>query len=161
MKAACYLLPLLFVNTCFAQATIVNQPSSEQSVSRGDPTMPSASIRERLQAQAPAAPIAETPTTQTPAAKPLPALPEFDLKAIVLADADRGTALLQCNERTIVVPLARLQTNRSSTAPKSTGAHTQPERLRGFTVQGQTFVVEDFSRSTLLLRTGERTLLVQ
>jgi hypothetical protein len=172
MKAKWCLLPLLLVNISHAQEpaeSVVNepiavtQPMAEPPVSRGDPTVPSAKILQRLQSLVPASvPTVEADTlpTAAPAAAPKAPdlLPDFDLKAIVMADAHRGTALLECNGRMIVVPLSRAVTRPQ---PISSAASDSNQRLRGFSVQGQTFTVEDFSSTTLLLRTGERTLLVQ
>jgi hypothetical protein len=85
---------------------------------QSDPTLPSPRILEVLnRAAAEAAslnPLPQQPLSGVAAALPLqpaaptaPALPEIRLKAIVLADADHGTALLEVGGRRITLPLKR------------------------------------------------------
>lgn len=165
MKAIWHLLPLLMVSVGFAQEVRITERATEQTSLRADPTMPSAKIRERLAGNVASGAIVSAVTTPPPPAlaNAPAALPDFELKAIVMSDVNRGTALLECNGRKIVVPLVRAEKKSGAPSPSAheKNSHSQRGRLHGFTFQGQTYTVEDFSSSTLLLKSGDRSLLVQ
>ena len=84
-------------------------------------------------------------------------LPKILVKGIVLADADHGVAMLECSGRKLVVRLSRAALPRE----KSDQSPATNDMLNGFAADGFTFHVADFSDRTLLLKTGERTVLVQ
>jgi len=76
----------------------------------------------------------------TPAAN----IPEIRLKAIVLRDADDGSALLAVNGRSITLKLSRPQ--------GSNPAEASSRSPSGFTQGGIYFTVEDFSEDSIKLR---------
>lgn len=109
-----------------------------------DPTAPSSKILERLGAtmrNASAAPVGDARLVEaTPAAK----IPEIRLKAIVLRDADDGSALLAVDGRSMTLKLSRPHS--SNPAEASTRSPS------GFTQGGIYFTVEDFSEDSIKLR---------
>ena len=117
-----------------------------------DPTVPSQKILERLRPETPSP--AFSAATPVAAADERPTLPDIVVKAIVMADRDHGVAMLECGGRKLTVRLSREQL-------RSRQNGSNPGSLNGFTVQGQRLVVEDFSDTSLLLSTGDRTLLIQ
>lgn len=170
---------IVFWSLCFAMTTVVNaqepfadavpgtaevaqspavpvqsgdQPGAP-SIPPRDPTVASQKILGRLESEpAPLtiSSLAPTTTDVRPAA-----LPKIYVKAIVLSDPNHGVAMLQCADRKLTVRLSRdLLVPASHAIPNSA-------RLSGFAVEGQTFYVADFSDRSLLLRTGDGTMLIQ
>ena len=120
-----------------------SKASSRTDVVR-DPTAPSSKILERLGAtmrNASAAPVADARLVEAaPAAK----IPEIRLKAIVLRDANDGSALLAVDGRSITLKLSR---------PHGTNpAEASSRSPSGFTQGSICFTVEDFSEDSIKLR---------
>jgi len=129
-----------------------SKASSRTEVVR-DPTAPSSKILERLGAtmrNPSAAPVEDASRVEaTPAAK----IPEIRLKAIVLRDADDGSALLAVNGRSITLKLSRPQ--------GSNPAEASSRSPSGFTQGGIYFTVEDFSEDSIKLRlSSDNSILV-
>ena len=121
-----------------------------------DPTVPSPEILERLKQER--APVAVIDTPQGTPQIAIAPLPKIVVKAIVLVDADHGVAMLDCSGRKLIVRLARESLD--AAVEHDPNAATG-QRLNGFTADGFTFRVAEFSDQSLLLKAGDRSLLVQ
>ena len=119
-----------------------------------DPTVPSAQILERLHHEQP------TPVVRLPFTNPLVqeqlALPVLKLKALVLADSDHGTALIEVEGRRIRLRLVRPATDQLAAPLPATS-----QDLDGVVIQNSTYHVQSFSSRSILLSNDSHTLLVQ
>ena len=119
-----------------------------------DPTVPSAQILERLHHEQPT-PVVTLPFTN-PFVQEQLALPVLKLKALVMADSDHGTALIEVEGRRVRLRLARLATDQLA-APEPSA----PSVLDGVVIQGLTYHVQGFSARSVLLTNHSQTLLIQ
>ena len=136
----------LFLFICCVCCLLANLSTAQEPDEHRDPTVPSPEILQRLH-QPSAEPLVEESAAAVPQTDIAP-LPKILVKAIVLTDAHHGVAMLECAGQKLIVRLSR-------DLPQT------DEMLQGFNAEGFTFHVADFSDRTLLLKTGNRTLLVQ
>ena len=109
-----------------------------------DPTVPSARLLERLKASLPSASSTSVKTEPRNRGVGLATAPDMRLKALVLGDADHASAILSVNGKSISLNLSRdkLRGQFGETA----------EAAMGFRIGGISYVVEDFSEHSILLR---------
>ena len=159
-----------------------------------DPTMPPSHLLDRIpkQEMVPSANPPKPPTevkstmTRKPVARnqpvvPLPALPQITLRGIVLSTPERGTVMLNVNERTVNIALIPLESQLRSPIPKNQFSSMQAALNQRFAMNkaasserddenskpkqyemclqcsfasedGVIFNVEAFTRDTVLLR---------
>ncbi len=134
--------PLVHMNIARALVVVVVALSLICDARGQDPTVPSPKIIERLRE-----------STTTPAAtrqasaevKPQPSKISIRLKAIVLADPDHGSAILEVEGRRLSLQLDRLHLN-------------QTTRIK---LDEEELWVEDFSTHMIQLRSQDRTIIVR
>lgn len=110
-----------------------------------DPTVPSVEILQKL----------NSGNAVSPNASPAAPIPAFQLRAIVMFDSNRGAALVESSGRRY-----RIQLDRTRLPGELNGSKTDKPLIR-IQANGTTYVVEDFSASSLSLFDGARRILVQ
>ena len=153
LRVSLFGLSILFHNVpcCRARDTFddIQSETSKPPVRNGsdrDPTAPSSRMLERIVASMRNnSPYAQLSETNLPEAVPVVApVPDIRLKAIILSDVDRGSAILSANGKSISLNLSRTQIRNQASVLSNSPI--------GFTIEGVFFKVEDFSDHSILLR---------
>lgn len=124
---------------------VAQEPTTHER-STVDPTMPSRTILERLRGDQPTA----SPSAREPSATG--GLPKIRLKGLVLSNSNRGTAIIEVDQRLIRLRLERPAVNHS-VAPETA--------IHQLQIGGKEYRVVDFSEHSITLYDGSRHFVVQ
>ena len=116
-----------------------------------DPTLPSQALVQRLQL--------EKAVTAPPLSENRPAI---HLKALVMADADHGMALLEADSRRFVVQLDRALLNAKPEEVKEELEQVDQRDPRSrIELSHGAFYVEDFSATSIVLSNGQQQITIR